>query len=79
LNLRVCDNPNPLRERGIELLRLTQCLEKSLAHASGYDNPLCFRAVDLPQSGTAQLQKLTGDPFQDVTSCENIFVAPSED
>ena len=49
LKLRICDYPNPLRQRGIELLRLTQCLEKSLAHASGYDNPLCFLAVDLPQ------------------------------
>jgi len=56
LKLHVCDYPNPLHQRGIDLLRLTQCLEKSLAHASGYDNPLRFRVVDLPQPRTAQLQ-----------------------
>jgi hypothetical protein len=33
LKLRICDYLNPLRQRGIELLRLTQCLEKSIAHA----------------------------------------------
>ena len=38
------------------LLRLTQCLEKSLADASGCDNPLCFCPLDLPQFGNAQLQ-----------------------
>jgi hypothetical protein len=32
LKLRVCDYPDPLRQRGIVLLRLTQCLEKSLAY-----------------------------------------------
>ena len=56
LKLRVCRHPNPLRQRGIVLLRFTQCLGKSLAHASGYDKPLCFRPLDLPQSGNAQLQ-----------------------
>jgi hypothetical protein len=48
LKLRVCDYPNPLRQRGIELLRLTQCLEKSLAHASGYDNPHVFAQLICP-------------------------------
>jgi hypothetical protein len=33
LKLRIRDDPNPLRERGIVLLRLTQCLGKSLADA----------------------------------------------
>ena len=37
-----------MRERGIVLLRFTKCLAKSLADASGYDDPLCFRTLDLP-------------------------------
>ena len=42
LKFRICVYPNPLRKRGIDLLRLTQCLEKSLAHASGCDGVLYF-------------------------------------
>jgi hypothetical protein len=50
LKLRVYDDPNPLRERGIEPLRLTQCEGKSLADASGCDYLPCFLDVDLPLS-----------------------------
>jgi len=35
-----------------------QCLQKSLAEASSYDNSLCFGPVDLPRSLTSQLQNL---------------------
>ena len=56
LKLRVGSDPNPLRERGIVLLRFTQCFGKSLADASGCDNPLCFCPLDLPQSRNAQLR-----------------------
>ena len=58
LKLRVCDYPNPLRKRGIVLLRFRQCLEKSLADASGSDDSLCVQTVDLPKSGTAELRNL---------------------
>ncbi len=50
VKLRVCDYPNPRRQRGIVLLRLTLCEGKSLAHASGYDNPLDVHPVHLPKS-----------------------------
>ena len=56
LKLRIFRYPNPLRQRGIVLLRFMQCFGKSLADASGCDIPLCFCPLDLPQSGNAQLQ-----------------------
>ena len=46
LKLRVAGDPNPLRERGIVLLRFTKCLEKSLADASGCDHSRYLSAID---------------------------------
>jgi hypothetical protein len=56
LKLRVCGHPNPLRQRGIVLLRFAQVCRKSLADASGCDKSQCFSASEQPQRRNAQLQ-----------------------
>ena len=65
LKLRVCDYPNPRRQRGIVLLRLTLCEGKSLADASGYDNSLCVHPVHLPKSKMRNF-KTCGLPLNDL-------------